>query len=727
VPSIRVSDQSNVEILSAEAGPGSGIAKYFRGDVAGFLASAELVAALDKPVATLDELPVGFGLSFEAAGTFGSDHAEWQLKAGARTTVRATQSGGSIPGGEFFGDAPTVPDGRTFLALTFSPMLSFSGADTIGDLTFGFSAGAAVEFSGGRLFDVSDGHGPTLGAALKEVLSTAVVPGDLVDVTAMRAGDIGVVTGSGQFKVSASVDLAAALNPLATPTLGLERVGKLEVNAGASLTVGASVGIKGVYQIRVRKLDNSQVRVGYYKMSGAQFEFDVTASLGVGVTLGDRDLIELLTSFSTAPKADIVALVESGLSDAQIDALKAAITASVNRSLSLSLAASFSSTTERSAVFEYDFTLAALDAGGIEALHFALDGDLSKLTSRKPDALPPGVTLVHSQLETFKRKATTWRINLFGIVNILHLTELVRTGTVIVDHETGDLLITDEITAKKITIDTRPHEAVPKKLRKVLMQSMVLTAAYHASGVQKLVGFTGSMSYFEQRASVGKQDIANYVDNLVSIGLVTPAAKSSLLTGSFAGQASVFVELTFDDEAFRAMFIDAAGKPFGGDSYEAAGRGAIARLVQSGDENDFRRIPMLDDALWKTMTSLGQFSMRGAMPPALRVDPQFALIVQDYVVIRWWAAAMSEASRRVVDMRKFLAGSGADAESLKDHHDFKKKRADLEQALKEVVSNAQPDIPDAWGLVAMDTAAQRKAAARGILVTTTAVIVETRA
>lgn len=726
MPTIRISDKSDVEILSAQAGPGSGIAKYFQGDVAGFIASSQLVAALGKPVATLVDEPVGLGLSFQSAGTFGSAQAEWQLKAGARTTVRATQGGKGIPGGEFFGDPLIVPAGNTFVSATFSPMLSFSGADTIGDLTFGFSAGAAVEFSAGRLFDVSAGPGPALGAALKELLSSAVVPGDLADVTAMRPGDVGVVTGSGQFQLSASVDLAAALNPLATPTLGLERIGKLEVNAGASLTVGASIGVNGLYQIRVQKLDADHVRVGYYKMSGSQFQFDVNASIGVSATLGDRDLIQLLTSFSTEPKADIVALVDSGLDDTQINALKHAIAASVNRSLSLSLAASFAAASEKSAVFEYDFALSALDSAGREALHFALDGDLSKLTAGSPAALPAGVTLLRSQLDTFRKKATTWRINLFGIVNILHLTELVRTGTVIVDHETGDLLITDEITAKKITIETRPHDAVPTKLRKVLMQSMVLTAAYHASGVQKIVGFSGAMSYFEQRASARKQDVSNYLDNFVSVGLIPPARKGSVLTGAFAGPASVFLELTFDDAAFRAMFIDPSDKPFSGDSYEASGRDALARLVQKGDENDFRRVPMLDDALWKTMTSLGQFSMRGAMPPALQSDPQFLLVAQDFVVIRWWAAAMTEASKRVADMRQFLADAGADAESLKDNHDFKKKRADLEKALAEVVSNSQPDIPDAWGLVAMDTAARRKAAARGILVTTTAVVVETR-
>jgi hypothetical protein len=77
-----------------------------------------------------------------------------------------------------------------------------------------------------------------------------------------------------------------------------------------------------------------------------------------------------------------------------------------------------------------------------------------------------------------------------------------------------------------------------------------------------------------------------------------------------------------------------------------------------------------------------------------------------------------------VDMRRFLGHSGTDAEHLKDDKDFLKKRADLEKSLSEVVSNAQPDLLDAWGIVVMNLAAHNRAAARAIVVTTSSVLVK---
>src|SRR5206468_2908178 len=124
--------------------------------------------------------------------------------------------------------------------------------------------------------------------------------------------------------------------------------------------------------------------------------------------------------------------------------------------------------------------------------------------------------------------------------------------------------------------------------------------AYRVSGVQKFLDFNGSMSYFEQLAKVRQQDISDFLDNFVGLGLITAAEKADFLKGQFAGRASVFLELTFDDPAFTAMFIDQNGRPLGQETYDAFGRQCVAQLVQPGDEHDFRRIPMVaaNDALW---------------------------------------------------------------------------------------------------------------------------------
>ncbi len=728
MPSIKISDHLNAEILSANAGPGSGISKYFKGNAAFFLASSELVTAQNKSIATLPGSAAGFGLNFKDAGSFGATSKDWTLAAGAKVDVQATQAGGKIPGDDLFAAPIRVADGTTVLTITFTPSLSIGAKVSSGDLRFGFTAGGSVSFRSARAYDVTGVNAPVLGKALVDMLTTGIVPGDLADLRMMKPGDISSVSGSGELKASASFDLAAALNPLTTPTLGLQQIGSLQLKAGASLTVGASVGIKGRYQVRVAKVDDSHVRIGYYRMKGSQFDVSVTAKGGVTATLAGKELIELIAGFSSAPKADVQAMVEEGLSDDQIASLKTAIGASVDRSLSLSLAASFSAESDSSAAFEYEFDLDALDIAGTDALHAALDADLSLLTSAESTGLPAGVKLIKSQFKTFKERKTTWKINLLGIVNVLHVTDLIMQGKTLFDGETGELLITDSVTGSNLTISSRPFEADTQKLRKVLMQSMVMTSAYRASGVQKFLEFDCSMTYYEQLANINRRNVSNFLDNFIGLALIDDAGKQSFLGGTFAGRGSVYLDLTFDNAAFEAMFIDAAGKPFSQEVYDGFGRQCIADLVQPGDDNDFRRIPMIpdNDDLWEQMTDLGQFSMRSALPAQLQQDVPLSLIVHDYTVIRWWSSTMHKAAEQVVAMKKFLNTNGGDAEALKGNKDFKKALAALDGALANVVKNAQPDFLDAWGLLAMDRAAGRKSTARGILVTTTSVLVKDR-
>jgi 5-methylcytosine-specific restriction endonuclease McrA len=56
VPSIQISNISNADILTADAGPGSGFSKYFQGDVAGFLASVELARKRDGGEDSMENL-----------------------------------------------------------------------------------------------------------------------------------------------------------------------------------------------------------------------------------------------------------------------------------------------------------------------------------------------------------------------------------------------------------------------------------------------------------------------------------------------------------------------------------------------------------------------------------------------------------------------------------------------------------------------------------------------
>ena len=725
MPKIQVSDRLSAELISTQAGPGSGLSKYFRGDVAAFVASAELVQASNKPISSLSSSPMGLGLAFQTGGSFGATGAEWNLGVGSRSVVTSAQAGETIGGEDVFGQAIQVPAGKTFLGYSLSPSLSAGIEVGKGDLTFGFQAGSSFEYRAGKTFDLSGGAGPTLLEAFTAVLKHSIVPGDVADLTMMAPGDLVSLSGSGQFKLSAKFDLAAAMSPLSTPKLGLDAIGALQLKAGASLTVGASIGVSGSYQIRVAKLDAERVTLGYYKMAGSEFRFEVNASAGIEARLGDREfLTKLLSGLSTAPKAEIVDLVDVGLSDAQIASMQAAIQASIQRSLSLSLMVGFAQTATNQSVFEYEFELSRLDDTGKEALHHALDGDLAALTRVEPDELPAGIRLVRSELQTLRKKSFTWKINLLGIVNVMHFTEFIRTGKVLFEPSSGELVITDSITYKEILVKTRPLETDTQKLRKLLMQSMVLTAAYRVAGLRKFLSFESTQSYFDQVPNLRRQATSDYLDHFLALGLIAAPEKDSFLAAPSAGAGSLFLELALDDAAFRAALLNPAGQALPQASYDAIGRRSILSLILPGDENDFRRIPMQDDNLWRQMTELGQFALRAAMPAALRGDVRFAVIQHDYTVIRWWSAAMSAASAQVAAMLQFL--NGADPETLRDSNLFKKQRDQLTSALAEVVKNSLPDFLDAWGLIAMDAAAGQRGKVRATLLTKSGFLVKSR-
>ena len=663
-------------------------------------------------------------MTFAADGAFGTSGVDWKLKAGEKVTVQASQAGKKLPGDGVFGVPIVVDAGKTIVALTFTPSLNVGLSEGVGDLQFGFSAGGSVAFRSGRVFDLGGGAGPTLLDALKSIFSTGIVPANVLDLAAMQDGDIGSVSGSGTLKLSATFDVAQVFNPGASLTLPIKKLGDVKLEAGASLEVGASVGLSGSYQIRVYKLPGGKVRLGYYKMSGSQFEFDVTASVGVSLTAGKTELLEKLMGMLGTPKTDPVSLVDAGLSDDQIQDLKDAVEASLSRSIAVSLAGNFAVDNSKSTMFEYEFDLGNLGNEGVSALNQALQGDLSALTSHASTDLPQGVRLLVSELDEVRKKTTTWKLNFLGLLNVLSVTELILSGKTLFNADTGELVVTDFASAKKILIVTRPLEAETKKLHKMLMQSLVITAAYRASGTQPLSGsLSGSMSYFDQVANAKKQTISDYLDNLVGVELITPADKAAFLAGSFSGRASVFLDASFTDADFTTMFFDGAGNERDAESYERMGRQAIAALIQKDDENDFRRQPMLvgnaaSDKLWKEMSDAGQASMHLVLAAPFNSGPNLEILIHDYTVIKWWADSMTKAAKGVRKMKEFIESTGQSAEELQTDAAFIKARNELTKALGAVASDATPDFLDAWGVLAMDSAAGGNGKLSGILLTT---------
>lgn len=713
MPTIKILDNLSADLVVVAPTADSAFSKYLKGDLAILLAAPELAKAMPKPLAPGRNFALNFGLNFTNALEFGAANTEWTIGTAFHAQAGVTaMAPSSLFDQEHFGEPILVPDGMAYVWFSFQPTIKLGIAGGEGDLSFGFNAGTSIDVRSCRLFPVGPGA-QTMGASIAEVIRTFSIPGDVEDLVRMPEGAVSAVTGTGSFQISGSFDVAAAVNPLATPKLPL--VGSpLSLNAGASLDVGARIRISGEYQIRAQKVAATTVRLGLYKRAGTQFTFDVNASAGISANSFSKDLFSvLMKKISSDPAADAQQLSDAGLSEPQIGAIQDAVQAGINRSLSVALEFQFSALRSNEAAFLYDIRLDQLNHESALAVHHALDGDFSGLTGLQ-DLSMPGITPVRSITNELRKRGVSMRVNLLGIVNAISISELVKSGSVTFEPISGALVIADKVSSEKISVSSRPLEADGQKLRKAVFESLMVTAAYNASRLTLSQEFTASQSYFEFHQTTNSRTMADNLDAIVAMGLMTRDERRDALAGTTQfGNSTLLLETAFDPGAFRALFVDAAGKPRPQEDYERIGRDAMLALV-AGDPDDFRHIPLANDELWRKLRASGQPGFPFILPAPLNQGVQLGVIRSDYTLIVWWAGSMALAARSLVEMESFL--KTVDPAGLHENNDFKKRRKALIDTLGDAVAGNQSTFGDPWGLLAMDAAAGRLSDARAVVV-----------
>ena len=717
MPQIKITDSLSVELtgLSPNAGIASALNKYVKTPFVELFAAPELLRDVQKPLLTAAATPVAFGLTSRFPIALGSSGTELSIVAGAKAAFQVVNAGqDDFLSDSPFGDSIPVPDGFAYAAFTTTASLDSALDAEFGDLTFGFEAGGSIELMSALRLKATATE-PTVGSALRQVLERFGVPGDIDDLDAMPEGAVAAVAGDGRLAVSASVDLAATVNPIATPALPL-KLGQVEVKAGASLTVDAAFAVSGGYQIRVLKTGARRVLLGYYKMAGSEFEIGVTSMASAGVTLRNRNLVEMVIgAISKKPDADLLMLVDGGLTDEAIEAIQKTVRDAVDRSLSVALHAGISSLGENEAAFLYDIDLDQLDATGRAAVHDALDGNLMPLTALESAPGQHGIQVLRSETRRLRKTGATLKINLLGIVNVLTIRELIRQGRVLVDPSTSTLVIADSITATKISVASKPFEADGKKLRKILFESFVTTAALRAGALGAAMDLSSSYTFFEFREKTNRQAMSDHLDAVVAAGLITEAQKRDRLTDIRDFGASTFLlESVFSNAACEALFLDANGEPLDEDFYDRIGRNALVALVRPGDESDFRAIVLADDALWARLREVGQPGIAFALPAHLRNPAMVAVIQADYTVIRWWATSMHRVAVALAGIKLLL--SDATFDTLRSNHQFRDTHRKFELLLADVVKKSGSQFGDPWGLIALIRAAERHLPKRTALI-----------
>ncbi|MBL8293208.1 MAG: hypothetical protein JNN08_15280 [Bryobacterales bacterium] len=692
--SIKLIDGLNLDFTP---NPVSSFEKYLVTPGIEFVPAAAFAASWTKKLSEVGTEAVTAGLSFKQKVELGSGVPELTVTAGvrARTAVFA-KAGKDIFAGEFLGDEVKTPAGKAYVSFGFEARLGAGVSESVNDLTFGVDANGTLQADCYALCDQSD----TLAKAVQGVLENFIIAGDLNDLKAMPVGSIFSAAGKGSFKVSGGLSVDFGPNPMALPTPPGVLPAKLK--AGGSAGISASVKVSGEYQIRARKTAEGVVRLGYHKRRASEVNVEVSASAGVDLTVGKTSLIEKLMQ-SIVPDEDFQETMDQlsgdGLSNDARKAIDDALAASIDRSLSVSLTAAFNRLKSGDAAFLWDIELDRLKADGRDAVNAALDGNLVPLTSME-EHLPEGITLRKSVFQEVRRKKTTIKVNLLGILNYISVSELIVKGRVLFEPLTGTLVVTDAATANTISAVTKPLEADGEKLRQLMAQCVLVTASYRAANASGPLTLSSGQTFFEFHRKTKRDQMKDYLDAVQGMGLITKEEKTTMLDRPDYGPSTILLEADYDDALCARLFLDAKGKPRKMDEYESAGRLAIRALTEDDDDQSYRSIPMTNDTLWKKMRAAGQPGIGATLPPALRNDvSKLGAIIADYSVIVWWAKTMQETGKEVEKMRAFLkANPNVD---LRHDNSFKRLRNELADHLGKVAKDTKTQFGEPWGLLAM--------------------------
>jgi hypothetical protein len=712
MPKISVTDQLGLEV-EIQLNDDSALAKYVKDLTKLKLPELKFTPLENIP---LDQAPVKSlttGIAIEQPVGVGIDGTEMKIGAGVSGSIKLfSPKDKQLFDADLFAEPVAILANQLYLAVGTSAKLSAQLANK-SDLGFGFEAGTQIGLSTYRLFEKSGaGAFPNCVDALKQTIAGFVIPGDLEDLEKMAVGAIAAVEGGGSLKFSGDFNLLSVVNPLAVVNLP-NPAGELKINSAGSIKLGASFEISGVYQIRAQKISKNKVRLGYYKKRGAEFALKVAASIGLSVGVGKFDPIEvLLKAISSNPTLDVEELKQKGLTEAQIEGIKKVIEAGVSRKLELALGLELNSEETSEAAFLFELDLSKLDQAARRAVHDALDGDLSGFGSDAAK-LPAGVSLVRSIFTEVQKERHALKFNLLGIYNFISVSTLIHEGKVMFEPATGEMIITDKVTASNISASTFNFAADTEKLRKVMAESVLLTVAYHCSQlVIHQPTLKVAQSYFELHTKTDRTVLMNNLDVFDVLGLMKKPEKNKIAgaTKQF-GRTTLYAETAYDDEVATSLFLK-NDAPRSQEEYERAGRKAVSLLVQQGEEDDFRREPVLVDSLWKEMSKQGFANFR-FIPQLKKLKPAaLGAVTQDYTVIKWWAEAMARMSEKLAEMRKFLKDNpGIDP----GNHTFKALREKLAEDLKDVARHTRKEFGDPWGLVAMDQVSGSKAEAKALL------------
>ncbi len=691
--------------VTPKLNPKSSLLKYLLSDVLHIQPAVDFINRKDQPLSKVAASPIQFQSNFQHKFQLGNIKPEIDVTPSTQQTLSANaKAGANLFDGDPFKVAATVPANTGYVSISFQGALDLGVSGSGGDLTFGFDANQSVTLQSLKAFDL--GANPTLGQAAADTLASFVIPADIDDLKKLLPNDIAVVSGQGSLKISGGIAATFSPNPLAS--VGLDRIGAVTVQESASAGLQATFTLTGSWQTRARCTAPNVIELSFLREAGKSLLIDLSAQAGVTVKAGGEDLVsELIAAISKNPLADKTKL--SGLQPSERSKLTGAIKGGLDHSFRASVDAALSASEDDQVLFQYQIDLNRIGADASEAIHRALDGDLTKLTAmestmRLGGVLADGLVMLNSVLDKTNKRGVTFKFNLIGLINFTSLSELIANSEIVTDGVTGDVTIKETVTGNRISAMVLPQ--AQEALREAMFDSLLVTSAYRASGALSGLESSSSQVHFAFHATTNAQTIAQYLRWLAALNLLDQAGNQKLLTKfQKAAESSCVLRTSFADADCRALFSGRA-------DYLDLGRRAMIAILDPSETVDQFRLRALSDPLFSQLVPIGPSP---AIAPVLGISAsdtlRLSIVINDLFTILTWVDAMQQAVKAVADMREFV-GARNPASLLQDNT-FKKKASALRNSMKAVVSNTRTDFGQPWGMIALYWAAGSPATRTG--------------
>jgi hypothetical protein len=711
VANIPVTDGFGLD-LQATLDPKSAFAKYFQHPPSFSVLQQNLASVQDVPLTGFPLKSTEIGLAFTQPTSVATTSPQFAGGAAVAATL-CVVTGGKLFDPDPYGSPIEVPTGSVYLGLGVKATLAPGVDITSGELAFGFTAGSTVCLSHYQSFATTSTT-PTFKAALQTSLQNYVVPFSPDDFAGLGIGDVATIEGTGSLQLTGTFDLLTSVNPLVSVT-SAALAATIQVQEGAKIAVSASLTITGDLQIRIQKVDAGTVRMGFYRKSGAGFTVQVNPSVGVTAGTASVDFISaVLGVIGPNPFPSTDELEKAGLAKEKQASIESALKAGIQRSLQLSIQEQLLASASQEVAFLYEISLDELGPDGRNAIQDALRLNLSTL-SESSQPLPQGIREIQNVLTTTRTTGHALKLNLLGIYNFTSVSELVLKGTVLTDPASGDVVITDNATANQVAgaID---FLANPDKLRKLLAQSFLITAAYRCSGlIAHPPSLKASYWHFDEHAQTDRTTMGANLHVLSTMGLISETQEQqSLAQSADFGHSTFYVTTDYNDTLSQGLFLNGDGQRRARSEYEQIGRKAMQLLIQPGSDDDFRLRPLQNDAIWQQVQATGgTLDNLAQIFPDLSPDSQIPIIAGDYVLIAWWASTMAEMGQSLSAAKRFFS---TDPPPANNSPAFAKVQSDLWRQMADVARNTHDRFSDPWGLLAMDLASGQKAVASARIV-----------